>query len=256
VAIADGSGGAIVVWLDARDLPTYSLYATRITASGVPEPDWTTTGVRVAVTLPGRDGVIGDLALAPDGLGGSFFTWTDGSNYDSSRADIRAQHLTGAGETATGWPTAGLSLTTAAGDQLNGGLAADGAGGAIATWFDAGGNPIVEDVYASRLSPTLPLPEPPPPKSFAVIAVAPNPTDATSTILFDLPAAAPVRAEVYDATGHQVRVLAEGEELPAGRRSLRWDGLGSEGGRARAGLYFVRVSGGGSVGHAKLVRIR
>jgi hypothetical protein len=72
VIIADGSGGAIVVWEDQRQgaLNT-DIYAQRINASGVPQ--WTAGGVAI--------GTATDIQITPqlinDGSGGAYITWAD-----------------------------------------------------------------------------------------------------------------------------------------------------------------------------------
>ena len=54
----------------------------------------------------------------------------------------------------------------------------------------------------------------------------------------------PVHADVYAADGRLVRSLMDGRELPAGRQSLRWDGLDASRERAPIGVYFLRVQAG------------
>jgi hypothetical protein len=71
----------------------------------------------------------------------------------------------------------------------------------------------------------------------------PNPTSARLTIRFDLPRAAPTRAEVYDLGGRRVAVLADGI-LPGGPHRFVWDGRGPDGRRQSDGVYFVRVKTG------------
>lgn len=122
-------------------------------------------------------------------------------------------------------------------------------GGVVAVWFD--GREGNDDVYSQRLTSSgLPVPA-----AFGVLAAAPNPTSAASSILFQLAAPSRVHAKVYDATGQRVRTLAGGEEFSTGRQSLTWDDRRGDGGSARAGLYFVRLSACARVRRVKLVRI-
>jgi len=72
----------------------------------------------------------------------------------------------------------------------------------------------------------------------------PNPLRGTSTVRFDLARAADLALDVFDLSGRRVAKLADGA-FPAGRWSVRWDGLLSSGRTAGAGLYFVRMSDGG-----------
>ena len=74
------------------------------------------------------------------------------------------------------------------------------------------------------------------PSSLAVLPVYPNPTRGPVTVPLALPATAPVWAEVYDARGRQLAVVADGAEREAGYPELAWDAGG-----VPAGVYFVRV---------------
>jgi flagellar hook assembly protein FlgD len=68
-----------------------------------------------------------------------------------------------------------------------------------------------------------------------------NPTHATATVSLVL--RAPVRdatVEIYDLGGRRVSELHRGA-LPAGARSLAWDGRSREGRLAHTGVYFVRA---------------
>jgi hypothetical protein len=69
---------------------------------------------------------------------------------------------------------------------------------------------------------------------------SPNPSAAATRMELALPAAASVDLSVYDAAGRRVASLLH-TDLPAGRRSVTWDGRESRGGRVAAGLYFARL---------------
>ena len=53
-----------------------------------------------------------------------------------------------------------------------------------------------------------------------------------------------VRLEVADIQGRRVRVLQDGVLAP-GRHTRAWDGTRLDGTAARAGVYFVRLTGPG-----------
>lgn len=93
------------------------------------------------------------------------------------------------------------------------------------------------------------------PQNFVVHANYPNPFNPATTIAFDLPAAAQVRVEVFDARGRQVRLLQQGT-LPAGNHRLQWDGRLSSGAMAASGLYFTRISSGGIQKTVKMVLMK
>lgn len=76
------------------------------------------------------------------------------------------------------------------------------------------------------------------------VGLAPNPFQQATTIFFDLPRAADVRVEIYDTAGRHVRTLAS-TPMPAGNRSVTWDGVDGAGRRVSAGVYFLRLETSG-----------
>jgi len=78
----------------------------------------------------------------------------------------------------------------------------------------------------------------------------PNPVTGVTRISFELPDRRAVRLDVFDVAGRLVATLAD-DTLPAGRHEVRWEGLGTDGRRLPAGLYFYRL---GVAGHADLSR--
>ena len=83
-------------------------------------------------------------------------------------------------------------------------------------------------------------------------ALAPNPAFARTAIAYSLPRAGRVAFDVLDVNGRRVESLGP-IEAPAGAGRAQWDGR-SGGARARAGVYFVRMTfEGRSSGLAKLV---
>jgi hypothetical protein len=137
VAVADGAGGVVVVWLDDRS-GTPEVYAQRLDGTGAPL--WAPGGVRV-VTAPGVE----SPRLVALG-GGAVVAWTDRRN---GHVDVFAQRLSAAG--ALQWPADGLPVTAAPGDQTLPILLADGVGGVVLAWQDHRG--ATWDVYAQRLNP-------------------------------------------------------------------------------------------------------
>ena len=139
--VEDGSGGAFMVWEDART-GINDIYAQRVDAEG--DVLWASAGVAVCTAS-------GDQFrpwLASDGAGGVIVVWYDrrsGSHYDAY-----AQRLDGSGNIL--WAADGVPLCTAAGDQLRTMSVPDGAGGAIVSWYDARSGTY--DVYAQRIDPS------------------------------------------------------------------------------------------------------
>ncbi len=71
-----------------------------------------------------------------------------------------------------------------------------------------------------------------------------NPSPGGVDITLAVPNAASVRVSVYDVRGRRVRTLQQGM-LDPGYRKLRWDRSLEDGGRAAAGVYFLRAEASG-----------
>ena len=148
LVLADGAGGAFIVWPDLRDSSTSStdIYAQHLSAEGVPL--WSPGGVPVCR----EPGYQANPQVAPDGQGGVIVAWEDRRDLFS---DVYAQRVTSAGELA--WPPEGVRLRNSSNDKYFYGLrartaiATDGVGGAIAVWEEriTGTN---TNLYAQRIA--------------------------------------------------------------------------------------------------------
>jgi len=141
----DGAGGAFVAWRDARN-GNADVYIQRVTASGAIAPGWPATGLPVCV-LPGSQG---PDDLVPDGRGGALVAWQDFRD-SPTRPDIYAQHVTGEGTIAPGWPMNGAAVTRAPDYQQSPRIAPDGEGGAFFSWDDFS---PARDLFAQHLTAT------------------------------------------------------------------------------------------------------
>jgi hypothetical protein len=83
----------------------------------------------------------------------------------------------------------------------------------------------------------------------------PNPFATTTRFAFVLPREAEVSVAVHDLSGRIVRVLVRGA-WSAGRHELIWDGTDSGGGRAAAGVYFIRATVGGERIQSQMTLLR
>jgi hypothetical protein len=88
------------------------------------------------------------------------------------------------------------------------------------------------------------------PTAFALAPPAPNPTEGSATVRYDVPRAADVTVAVYDLLGRRVAVLAEGP-VAAGRHLLRLDGA-----RLAVGTYVVRMRAGAFVQARRVTVVR
>jgi hypothetical protein len=141
--VADGAGGAIITWMSYRSGTSYDIYAQHVRASGAVDPAWPTNGRALCIAA-------GDQYypnIVTDGAGGAIVTWED---YRGD-GDIYAQHVRASGTVDPAWPADGRALCTAANEQVNPVVVADGAGGAIVTWSDARGGNGTDDIYAQHV---------------------------------------------------------------------------------------------------------
>lgn len=138
--VADGSGGAFIVWDDERVAGDQNIYAQRMSGAGAGL--WTADGV--AVCSATSDQYIG--AVAPDGAGGATMAWRDER---AGNSDVYAQRISGTG--AAQWAANGTVVSAAAFLQDSPCIASDGAGGAIVAWQDARTVTTLYDIYAQRI---------------------------------------------------------------------------------------------------------
>jgi hypothetical protein len=82
---------------------------------------------------------------------------------------------------------------------------------------------------------------------FALAAPVPNPSPDGVAVTFTVPTATSLQLSVHDARGRTLRVLAAGT-LDAGVYTRAWNGLTTDGNRAPAGLYFLRLAAPGGIG--------
>jgi predicted lipoprotein with Yx(FWY)xxD motif len=135
---SDGSGGAMIVWVDYRS-GTVGVYAQHVNGSGAVQ--WTANGVALCEAGGSRWAA----RVASDGAGGAIVAWEDHRN---GEGDICAQRVSVSG--AVQWTADGIYLNAVPGDQEFPQIVSDGAGGAIVAWFDqrsSGG-----DIYAQRVN--------------------------------------------------------------------------------------------------------
>jgi hypothetical protein len=95
-----------------------------------------------------------------------------------------------------------------------------------------------------------------PPEILSNVSVRPNPIESGATIRFRLGVGSPTWVSVHDATGRRVRSLLSDAPLPAGERSVAWDGLDDAGHRVSGGVYWVRVFANGRSGARSVTLLR
>jgi subtilisin family serine protease len=83
----------------------------------------------------------------------------------------------------------------------------------------------------------------------------PNPFNPTTSIAFELPAAADVSLQVFNLLGQTVRTLHSGR-LPAGQHRVEWDARDDAGESVASGVYFYRLTAGSQSQSRKMVLLR
>jgi len=142
---SDGAGGVIITWTDYRSTTDYNIYAQRQGPALVIV--WAVDGV-VMNNNVAYDQY--DPKIVSDGMGGAIISWTDNrTGVAPGTADIYAQRVSSSG--AVLWTPTGVTICTAAGDQIKSQLVSDGNNGAYITWEDHrnAGN---SDIYAQRIA--------------------------------------------------------------------------------------------------------
>jgi FlgD Ig-like domain len=136
--VSDGAGGAIITWVDYRQLSHEEIYAQRIDASGTVQ--WTANGVYV----DGNNDVL--AAIVEDGSGGAIIAWED-----FAITAVRAQRVNASGATQWLVPTQVCYAVDTSGGHFP--IISDGAGGAIIAWQDTRNQGVSqEDIYVQRVN--------------------------------------------------------------------------------------------------------
>jgi hypothetical protein len=138
--VADGLGGAILVWRDWYST-AIDIYAQRIDASG--SAVWPSRGVLVC----GADGIQQQPQVLSDGEGGAFIAWLD-SRPGATTTDVYAQRLDASGDTL--WAVNSVPVCTAVGTESELRMVSDGQNGIILSWEDPRAND--GDIYVQRIN--------------------------------------------------------------------------------------------------------
>jgi hypothetical protein len=231
----DGAGGVFVAWQDHRAPATQRTYLQRVSSDGSVPAGWPSDGL-VLCPARSRGGALRHVMGAPvpgsmivvDGTGGAYVAWIDLRDSLATGTDVYAQHVRGDGSLAAGWPSGGLAIAHAPGDQTLPSIVADGAGGLFLAWQDAraGG----WDVYAQHVDASgtfrfgaggIPLCDAPGDQAYP--AVAANGAGEAFVAWVDARAATP-NVYVSSLADHRVPALASlyRAEADRDRARLTW----------------------------------
>ncbi len=139
VIALSASGQTIIAWEDFRASPLGNIFAQKLDADG--NNLWQPNGVVVCGVGGGQSNPV----IVPCEVGGAIIAWRD---YRSEGAgDLYAQNLDSEGNRL--WPTEGVAVCTATGEQAGLSIKPDGKSGAVMAWDDnrSGNN----DIYAQRI---------------------------------------------------------------------------------------------------------
>jgi hypothetical protein len=140
VIVGDGSGGAIIVWYEARFDTAADIFAQRISAGGTVQ--WTANGVPLCTA---RNGQVAPVIIEDD-AGGAVVSWMD---FRNGVVEVFSQRISHAGLTL--WQADGVRLCDVSDFQYWPTMTNDGSGGAIVTWQDFRAA-MISDIYAQRIS--------------------------------------------------------------------------------------------------------
>lgn len=140
---SDGSGGAIITWMDFRNGTANHIYAQRIDSTG--NVKWTANGVAICTAQYGGS----HPTIASDGSGNSIITWED-LREGSLNFDIYGQKIDSSG--IVKWIVDGVAICTATGNQVVPKIISNGSGGAIISWGDKRAGGAFGDIYAQKIN--------------------------------------------------------------------------------------------------------
>src|SRR5262249_32437799 len=89
-------------------------------------------------------------------------------------------------------------------------------------------------------------------RAILTLKASPSITASGTALRFGVPLAAHGRVTIYDVAGRIVTML----DVAPGLESVRWDGRGTDGMAARAGVYYARLSIGASSREAMIFVVR
>jgi len=239
----DGSGGAFVVWRDARVFGP-SLFGQRINAAGVGQ--WSTNGDSLATIHPYDS----EPSIMADGAGDAIVAWI--APGFGANEYVRVQRLDANGDPL--WLPRGVPLGL--NDQVrHPTLVSDAAGGAIVTWEV--GQPFFSSVivaghvngqgWATDVGPARS-------PSLIVADVYPNPFSGTASIKIEMTAPSALQIDIFDVAGRRVRSIAR---YNAALSQVVDIADRNDAGRLLpSGVYFCRVRAAGETVTRKMVIAR
>ncbi len=132
--VADGTGGAVIIWDDLRNGDEGDIYAIRILADGTIPAEWPSNGLPVVIAPAGQQ----QMTVDTDGAGGAIVAWRDARYSPTQGKDIYAQRVTI--DAQLDWGSEAVIVCDTLLDQESPKLCPDGSGGAYIAWKDMRGD--------------------------------------------------------------------------------------------------------------------
>jgi hypothetical protein len=223
-AAADGEGGAIFAWEDARS-GSWDIYAQRIRENGEP----------VATLLQSCE-----AEITGDGIA---LRWTLSETIPESSFEIARSEAGGRDRFV----------------RLAGAVRREGTAYSFRDCSAVAGNSyiyratIVADGSSTLLFETEPVRMPP--VKLAVLQNYPNPFNAGTAIPYDVPHSMTVDLSVFSADGALVARLCRGRRT-GGRHTAVWNGTRENGSPAAPGVYYCTLTADGIRATRKIVLVR
>ena len=93
------------------------------------------------------------------------------------------------------------------------------------------------------------------PGQFKLHQAYPNPFNPTTTLKYEMGSAGPVSINVFDVSGHKIRSLYNGIQIP-GLHEVRWDAKNDNGRSMSSGVYLFKVNVNGKTHTAKTLLLK
>lgn len=136
------SGDALVAWDDPN---TGKVMVQRVTAGGAVHASWPAGGLAVSSGTDPQE--LPDLVA--DGVGGAFVSWREGSIFPIPSFKVFVQRVTATGAISSGWPAAGVPVSTGATAFFPSNMIGDGSTGVLIAWVDIASG--FGDIFAQHI---------------------------------------------------------------------------------------------------------
>jgi hypothetical protein len=242
---SDASGGAIIVWQDARGPLGRTMFAHHILSSGNLDGAWLVDGRPLSQST----GDASNAAIVEDGAGGAIVSWEEDSF-------VMVQHVKASGALDAAFGVNGRFVRLNIDFQHTPDIVRSGARNAIVTWSNTPSGTSF-DIFAALVEATVTGvgEDPPGAPEVAFAQPSPNPVRSALTFRFSLPTRMSIRLALYDVAGRRVRDLASGSK-PAGDHAITWNLRDEVGRQVVTGMYFAKLDVGGRTITRKIATVR